>query len=56
VCLLPNAALVEQLPSTPRYECRVRDNAGRFLKDPLADYRRGSLPAQMKDHIGGLKP
>jgi len=41
-------ALVEQLPpSLPTYTCKRRDAAGRFIHDPLAEYRHGSLPAEI---------
>jgi hypothetical protein len=36
-------ALVEQLPDTPTYSVHLRDKRGRFLEDPLADYRRGDF-------------
>ncbi len=34
-------ALLEQLPDTPVYSVQRRDPCGRFIPDPLADYRHG---------------
>lgn len=51
--------LVSMLPDSPEYVCQRRDGAGRFIKDPWANYRRGSIaqilheeanpPAEVKD-------
>lgn len=35
--------LVNMLPSTPEYCCQRRDENGKFIKDPWANYRRGSI-------------
>lgn len=34
--------LVSMLPSTPEYVCQRRNDNGRFITDPWANYRRGS--------------
>jgi len=40
--------LVNMLPSTPGYDCQRRDDRGRFIKDPWANYRRGSVAEILK--------
>lgn len=35
--------LINMMPETPEYVCQRRDGAGRFVKDPWANYRRGSI-------------
>lgn len=35
--------LVYMLPDTPEYACQRRDDRGKFIKDPWANYRRGSV-------------
>jgi hypothetical protein len=47
-------ALVNRLPVTPAYECRLRDALGRYVGDELRDYRYGKLPEQMRLHIASL--
>lgn len=34
-------AMIKLLPDTPIYSVYLRDKRGRFVADPLADYRRG---------------
>lgn len=47
-------ALLLQLPPTPAYSCQRRDDAGRYITDPLAEYRRGKLPPSIAAHIRNL--
>lgn len=44
-------ALTEKLPQTPTYDCRIRGKGGRFVEDPLRDYRRGRLSDEMRAEI-----
>lgn len=47
--------LVEDLPHTPEnYSVNLRDKRGRFVDDPLRQYRRGELPEEMLDSIAKL--
>jgi hypothetical protein len=43
--------LLEKLPTTPTYECRIRNERGRYVDDPLRDYRRGELPEDIAKKI-----
>lgn len=47
-------ALMEQLPETPTYDVRRRDERGRWVRDPLRDYRHSILPDDIAAHIAGL--
>lgn len=46
--------LAEYLPTTPVYAVNLRDKRGRFVDDPLRQYRRGELPEEMLDSIAKL--
>lgn len=42
--------LVNALPETPEYVCQRRDENGKFIKDPWANYRRGDVEELIRQH------
>jgi hypothetical protein len=47
-------ALMTKLPQLPTYDVQLRDEKGRFVKDPLADYRHGKLPKDVASYIEAI--
>lgn len=46
-------AMIKQLPDTPEYDVLRRNERGRFMPDPLADYRH---PGVEVDELFASKP
>lgn len=47
-------ALMKDLPDTPTYSVQRVGENGKFVKDDLRDYRRGTIPVEMAEHIFDL--
>ncbi len=47
--------LMDELPETPGYTVLRKDAAGKFMKDPLSNYRRGTFLYDDKGRIVGVR-
>lgn len=48
--------LISMLPDSPEYVCQRRDGAGRFIKDPWANYRGGSIAQILNNEAAPEQP